>query len=337
MALRSTHWISQLFGQTASNLASGDPRELPTSTDSTRRITTIRSPRFQLLAAFALLAVCLIAWGCRSTPESGRKQLLLGAEADENQMGVTAYQEVLTKEPPSKNQKYVEIVRRVGNRIAAVSGKDDFKWEFNVIQSETQNAFCLPGGKVAIYEGIMPVCESEAGLAVVMSHEIAHAIARHGGERMAHQNLKNLGGLGTGKLADYFLGESESSDTQKKLILTGYDKGSEYLGILPYSRKHESEADLIGIELLAKAGYDPSEAPRFWERFAGAKSGQQQPEWLSTHPSDARRSADLRVALPEALKLYEQAPKKFGLGDKLVMIESTNIKEPSIAGTTRLR
>ncbi len=337
MALRSTHWFSRLLGPSTPTLAPGDPRDLPTSTDSTQRITSIRSSRLKLSVGLCLLTACLVAWGCRSTPVSGRKQLLLGAEESEIQMGVAAYKDVLTKEPPSKNQRYVEIVRRVGQRIAAVSERDDFQWEFNVIQSDTQNAFCLPGGKVAIYEGIMPVCESEAGLAVVMSHEIAHAIARHGGERMAHQNLKNLGGIGTGKLADYMLGESESSETKKKLILTGYDKGSEYLGILPYSRKHESEADLIGIQLLAKAGYDPSEAPRFWERFAGAKSGQQQPEWLSTHPSDARRSAELRAALPESLKLYEQAPQKFGLGDKLVMIESTNIKDPSIAGTTRLR
>ena len=333
MALRSTHGITPQLGQ----LAPGDPRDLPTSTDSSQRVTTIRSPRLKLIVGLGLLAVCLIAWGCRSTPVSGRKQLLLSSVESENQMGVTAYQEVLTKEPLSKNQKYVEIVRRVGQRIAAVSEQDDFKWEFNVIQSDTQNAFCLPGGKVAIYEGIIPVCESEAGLAVVMSHEIAHAIARHGGERMTQQNVKNLGGTAVGTVSDYFLKDTEGAESKKKIALAAYGAASEYGVVLPFSRKHESEADLIGIKLLAQAGYDPSEAPRFWERFAGAKSGQQQPEWLSTHPSDARRSADLRVALPEALKLYEQAPQKFGLGDKLVMIESTNIKDPSIAGTTRLR
>lgn len=284
-----------------------------------------------LAIGLGVVGVCLVCWGCRTTPVSGRQQLVLVPEQQEIQMGITAYDDVLKKEPLSKKQQYVAAVERVGKRIAAVAGRDDFKWEFKVIESDTQNAFCLPGGKVAVYEGIIPICESEAGLAVVMSHEIAHALARHGGERMTQQNIKNLGG----KAVDWVMQEQDES--KKKVVQTAYGVASEYGVILPYSRKHESEADLIGIELLAKAGYDPSEAPRFWERFGGAKGGKESPPWLSTHPSDAQRAADLRAALPKAMQLYEQAPEKVGLGIKLVTVESTNIKDPSIAGTTRFR
>lgn len=282
-----------------------------------------------LAVGVGLFGVCLACWGCRTTPVSGRQQLVLVPEQQEMQLGATAYQEVLQKEPLSKKQVYVEAVERVGKRIAAVAGRDDFDWEFKVIESETQNAFCLPGGKVAVYEGIIPICESEAGLAVVMSHEIAHALARHGGERMTQQNIKNLGG----KAVDWVM--QEQDDSKKKIVQTAYGVASEYGVILPYSRKHESEADLIGIDLLAKAGYDPSEAPRFWERFGGAKGGKQQPAWMSTHPSDAQRAADLRAALPKAMELYNAAPEKIGLGIKLVTVESTNIKDPSLAGSTR--
>lgn len=284
-----------------------------------------------LVMITGVLAVGLVCWGCRTTPVSGRSQLILGSEEKEIALGATAYGDVLSKEPLSKQKNYIDAVDRVGRRIAAVAGRDDFQWEFKVIQSETQNAFCLPGGKVAVYEGIIPICESEAGLAVVMSHEIAHALARHGGERMTQQEIKNLGGAAVNWALQ------EQDDTKKKIVQTAYGVASEYGVIRPYSRKHESEADLIGIELLAKAGYDPSEAPRFWERFATKKGAGQPPAWMSTHPSDAQRAADLRASLPRAMKLYEEAPTKIGLGEKLVTVESTNIREPSIASDTRLR
>ena len=158
-------------------------------------------------------------------------------------------------------------MRRIGQRIAAVANRPDFDWEFNVIESDTQNAFCLPGGKVAVYTGILSVCDNEAGLAVVMSHEVAHAIARHGGERMTYQTAQNLGKSAVGYMM-------QKQDEQKqKIVLTAYSGVSEYGVILPFSRKHEMEADRIGIMLMAKAGYDPSEAPVFWARFAGSKTG----------------------------------------------------------------
>lgn len=231
-------------------------------------------------------------------------------EAKEVEMGVTAFNDLIKAEKPSVNQRYVQMVERVGRRIAAVAGKPEYQWEFKVIQSPQQNAFCLPGGKVAIYEGILPICENEAGLAVVMSHEIAHATARHGGERMAHDTMANAGKAVLG----YFT--KSATDKTQDMVQTAYGVGSKYLGILPFSRKHESEADHIGLIYMAQAGYDPSEAPLFWERFARASEGAPA-EFLSTHPSHGRRSEDLRQLLPEAMQLYEAAAQKFGKGERL--------------------
>lgn len=297
-----------------------------------RHESGVSARRYQLAVIFSLLCVCLIAWGCQTTPISGRRKLaLLTPEPKEIKLGEEAYEQILSKEQPSKNQQYIEIVNRVGKRIAAVSGRDDFNWEFRVIASDQQNAFALPGGKVAVHEGIIPVCQSEAGLAVVMSHEIAHALARHGGERMQDQTIQNLGGKGIDFVGKWFL--EEEYDKHQELVLTAYGAGSKYFRTLPYSRKHETEADLIGIKLMAKAGYDPSEAPRFWERFSAAKSGGTPNEFFSTHPSDARRAGDLRTSLPESLKIYNAAENQYGLGDRLMTVESTNVTLPLVSNT----
>lgn len=269
------------------------------------------------LAVF--VAATLFAIGCQTAPVTKRRQLLVMSEEKENAMGLTAYQQVLKDEPVTKNQITIDIVRRVGQRIAAVAERPDFEWEFNVIESDTQNAFCLPGGKVAVYTGLLPICHTEAGLAVVMSHEIGHAIARHGGERMSLKTVQNS----ASDALKYVM--RDKSDSTQKIVLTAYGAGSEYGAILPYSRKHELEADHIGIMLMAKAGYDPAEAPKFWERFAGKKDGAAPIEFLSTHPSDARRSAALRDLLPEAIELYEDAPEQIGHGE---VIEHTS--NPSI-------
>lgn len=257
------------------------------------------------------LTATLVAIGCQSAPHTERRQLLMVSAEKENAMGLTAYQDVLKTEPVTQNSSAVDLVRRVGDRIAAVANRPDFEWEFNVIESKTQNAFCLPGGKVAVYTGILPVCQNEAGLAVVMSHEIGHAIARHGGERMSHQMVQN-----TAKNAVSKLLQNHDESTQK-IVLTAYGAGAQYGAILPYSRKHELEADHIGVLLMAKAGYDPSEAPQFWERFGEAKEGGAPIEFLSTHPSDARRASALRELLPEAMQIYQTAPNKIGLGEAI--------------------
>ena len=264
-----------------------------------------------LLALGMATPALILTVGCQQVPVTHRSQLLVTSMEKENEMGLTAYQEVLKSEPLTKNEKAIEMVRRVGQRIADVANQPDFKWEFNVIESETQNAFCLPGGKVAVYTGILPICENEAGLAVVMSHEVAHAIARHGGERMTYQTAQNMGKQAVG----YFTQKQE--EQKKQMILTAYGAASEYGVILPYSRKHELEADHIGILLMAKAGYDPSEAPVFWERFSGSKQGAAPMEWMSTHPADATRASALRELLPEAMQNYEGTTTKFGLGEPL--------------------
>lgn len=259
------------------------------------------------------LIVAVVIVGCRTTPVTGRKQLLnpLVSEASEVEMGVSAYDDLLKDEKPSTNQHYVEMVERVGRRIAAVAGRPDYQWEFRVIQSDQMNAFCLPGGKVAVYEGILPICETEAGLAVVMSHEIAHATARHGGERMAHNTLAS----GMQNAIGYMI--QDQSQKRRDLVLAAYGVVSQYGGILPYSRKHESEADHIGLIYMAQAGYDPAEAPLFWERFGAAAEGAPL-EFLSTHPSHDRRSEELRQLLPKARELYAAAPQKYGQGERLV-------------------
>jgi predicted Zn-dependent protease len=296
-----------------------------------RHQSGVSARRYQLAVILSLLCSCLIAWGCQTTPVSGRRKLVLVPETKEIVLGEDAYRDILSKEQLSKNEQYIEIVNRVGKRIAAVSGRDDFNWEFNVIESDQQNAFCLPGGKVAVHEGIIPVCQSEAGLAVVMSHEIAHALARHGGERMSHQQVKDVGGKVVNAAGKWFF--KEGYEGKEEIVLTAYGVVSEYGAIRPYSRTHETEADLIGIKLMAEAGYDPSEAPIFWERFSAAKDGETPMEFLSTHPSDARRASDLRASLPDALKIYNKAPQQYGLGDRLMVVESTNVTLPLVSNT----
>lgn len=254
--------------------------------------------RRQALQIFTASSLGIAACGCQSAPVTGRKQLIMMPESQEMALGAQAFTETLNKEPESQNPKIREMVARVGNRIAQVAGRDDFQWEFKAIASPTQNAFCLPGGKVAVYEGIIPVCESENGLAVVMSHEVAHALARHGGERMSHsavsQNLKNITSTFT----------KEKVPEKHELLMQAYGLGSEYLVLLPYNRKQESEADHIGLMLMAKAGYDPREAPKFWNRFSQTKGDAQTSEFFSTHPSDARRATDLMALMDEAMKVY---------------------------------
>ncbi len=269
-----------------------------------RRATVIAT----LMIATSMI-ITLLSSGCRTAPVSGRRQLVLIPEAQEISMGVRAYAETLAEEPKSQDQEIIDMVNRVGQRIAAVADKPEYDWEFRVIAKDVMNAFALPGGKVAVYEGILPVCQDEAGLAVVMSHEVAHAIARHGGERMSQQQVVT----GVGGVINA-ISQKKTSEATTDRIMQVYGGASKYGVILPFSRKHESEADAIGLILMAKAGYDPSVAPEFWERFS-SQNGDKPPEWLSTHPADARRAAELRELLPEAMKYYEAASQQLGMGE----------------------
>lgn len=251
-------------------------------------------------------------WGCKSAPMTGRKQLIWGSEQNEAAMGSDAFSQVINQAENSTPSIHQGLVQEVGQRIAAVSGKTDYEWEIRVLQSPEQNAYCLPGGKIVVYEGILPVCQNEAGLAVVMSHEVAHVLARHGGERMTQQTAVNSAQQMVGFIT------RNQQQVSRELWMKAYGVASSYGVLLPYSRKHEMEADHIGLMLMSQAGYDPSEAPKFWTRFGSAGSGAKPAEFLSTHPSDDRRASELEKLLPEALGIYRQAANPIGIGRNIV-------------------
>lgn len=247
--------------------------------------------------------IALVLAGCATVPITGRKSFNVIPESEEMALGADSYKKVLSSSKIEDTGPEVDMVRRVGQRIAAVAEKPEFKWEFNLIKNDsTINAFCLPGGKVAVYSGILPVAKSDAGLAVVMGHEIGHAIARHGGERMTDQLAFQLGGAGLSQLL------KEKSPATQSILLTAYGAGGTVGVLLPFSRNEESEADRIGLVLMARAGYDPHEAVQFWQRMERASNGQAPPEFLSTHPSHGRRVEDIQKWLPEAMKAYEASP-----------------------------
>lgn len=201
------------------------------------------------------------------------------------------------------------MVEEIGRRIAAVANQPDFQWEFKTLESDEPNAFCLPGGKVAIYTGIFKYAKNEAGLATVMGHEIGHAIARHGGQRMSEQMATSalMGAAG--------LGLSKMDNTKKGLIIAALGAVTTVGVTLPFSRAHETEADEIGLVLMSKAGYDPRESVNFWDRFSKA-GGKAPMKFLSTHPASEDRKAHLQKMLPQVLSLYENS-SKIGIGNDL--------------------
>ncbi|MCG3205323.1 MAG: Beta-barrel assembly-enhancing protease [Elusimicrobia bacterium] len=235
---------------------------------------------------------------CATVQYTGRKQFNLVSPEQEAQLGEQAYQEILQKTPLTKNADYQRRIREIGARIQAVANEPSFKWEFNVLQGKEVNAFCLPGGKVAFWDGIMPICESDAGVAVVMGHEVAHALAHHGAERMS----QGMGAEIIGELLSMGLGKA--SPEVRNGAMQAFGLGAQVGVILPFSRKHESEADKIGLILMAKAGYDPRTAVDFWKRMAQS-GGQKPPEFLSSHPSDETRIKQIESWLPEALSYYK--------------------------------
>ncbi|MBO7610849.1 MAG: M48 family metallopeptidase [Elusimicrobia bacterium] len=249
---------------------------------------------------YLLLALLVLVVGCTTVPMTGRYQLLLSDEAEEIAAGATSYGQYLAEAKISTDKTNTALVKKVGQKIAAVSDCD-YDWEFNLLESDEANAWCLSGGKVAVYTGILPYTQTEAGLATVMSHEIAHAIARHGAERSAQNTLLEYG-LAIG-------GATLANNPNKELIMLGVNVAGNVGVILPYSRKHESEADYMGLLLMAKAGYDPNEAIKFWQRMCAASGGSQGglSDFLSTHPSDEKRIKNLQEHLPEALEYYKKS------------------------------
>lgn len=240
------------------------------------------------------LAVFLTA--CATVPYTNRHQLNLVSASEERQLGEQAYAEVLKKSPLTTNQAFQNRIKEIGRRIQAAANQPDYKWEFNVLQGKDINAFCLPGGKVAFWEAIIPICDTDDGIAVVMGHEVAHAIAHHGAERMSQGMGANI----IGELLSAGLGKADPGVRDN--VLKAYGLGAQVGVMLPFSRSHESEADHIGLILMAKAGYNPRAAVDFWKRMS-KQGGQKPPEFLSTHPSDDTRIQQIEKWLPEALSV----------------------------------
>jgi predicted Zn-dependent protease len=262
---------------------------------------------YAALGAGAATSLLSAVAGCYRAPGTARDQLIFFSEEKELQFGLSAYREVLRGARLSENAEITEMVQRVGQRIAKAANKPEYQWEFAVIQEDNMvNAFCLPGGKVAVFTGILKVTKGEAGLATVMGHEIAHALQRHGVERMSRSILDQIAQLGA--LGAAASGHANGAAIQGLLGAYGVNVS------LPFNRKQESEADYIGLRLMAEAGYDPREAVPFWERMSGCprqmigkvcfRSQQAIPEFLSTHPSDLTRINQIEAWLPEALQHY---------------------------------
>ena len=254
--------------------------------------------RPSMMALVAGTAALMAIAACRTVPLTGRTQLLLLSEGEELSMGATAYDQAIGTAKLSKDKEANDQVRRVGQRIAEASGRDDYEWEFKVIANDEQaNAFCLPGGKIAVYTGILQHTKSDAGLAVVLGHEVAHALIRHGGERVSQGILASAGTAAVAKA----LGQGDPGTV--KAISAALGIGLTVGVLMPFSRTHESEADRVGLTLMAKAGYRPEEAVGFWKRMAKA-GGAGGPEFLSTHPSHSTRIAQIEGWLPEANESY---------------------------------
>jgi len=262
----------------------------------------------------SLLLVSLFLAGCETNPYTGRSQLLMVSANEMNQMGATQYSQMLSdpKVVLSKDAREIDPVKRVAARIIAAAKRSkyaeaakSFDWEVTVIKDDkTKNAWALPGGKIAVYTGIFPMAKDEAGLAAILGHEVVHALAQHGGERMS-QNVVAQAGLTVSNIGLAILGVDPTLNQAAMQVMgAGVKTGI----LLPFSRKHESEADYVGILLAADAGYDPREAVHIWERMAAA-SGEGPPEFLSTHPAHKTRIADLKRWMPEALALYKRASK----------------------------
>ncbi len=232
----------------------------------------------------------------------GREVRLGMSPAQEQSLGLQAFNEVLTSNRVIQSGQDYETVQRCATRLSRVTGKwgANFQWKVALVQSPQVNAFCLPGGKICVYTGILPVAKSEAGLAVVMGHEIGHATLRHGSERMLQQQSVNT--LLTG--VNFSLGDVGYN--QRQVIMGVIGAGAQYGVLNPFSREHESEADSIGLKYMASAGYDPREAITFWERMSASSKGAPA-EFLSTHPSHETRIQRLKAQMPQALEIYRKA------------------------------
>ena len=268
---------------------------------------------FLLRGAAAILL--LGGLSCATVPITGRSQLHLIPDSEMMSMSYSEYGQVLKNSKLSTDAKQTDKIRRVGVRIQgaveryfAEQGMSDrlsgYRWEFNLVEGKDVNAWCMPGGKVVFYTGILPVCQDENGIAVVMGHEVAHAVAGHGGERMSQQLVAQMGGTALS------VALKDKPEQTRNLWLGAFGAGAQVGVLLPFSRTQESEADHLGLVFMAMAGYDPNQALAFWQRMSASNQGGAPPEFLSTHPSDQTRIAKIRAELPEAMKHYHPAGSK---------------------------
>lgn len=255
---------------------------------------------------FILLFIAVIISSCSIVPITGRKQLKLLPSSQMNAMAVESYGLFLKENKVSSNQQQTKLLRKVGNNIRLAVEEymlsqgqqkvlEGFDWEFNLIENKLVNAWAMPGGKIVFYTGILPICQNETGIAVVMSHEISHIIARHGNERMSQGLITQLGGLGL------TIALKEKPQETRNLYLTAYGIGAQLGYLLPFSRTHELEADKIGLIFMAIAGYDPHAAPDFWLRMDENSTRHSPPEFLSTHPSHESRINAMMEFMPTAI------------------------------------
>lgn len=262
----------------------------------------MKSLSARIFTSVSLLLLAAVALtGCTTVPETGRRQFNFMSPADEMQMGYSEFDKMKKEVPISKDPAANAMLQRVGKRVAAVAPLPDAQWEFVVFDSKEANAFCLPGGKVGIYTGILPITKDEAGLATVIGHEVAHAVARHGGERITTAMGLQLLGVAVD------VGTANSK--YHSYATAGYGLGSQLGAALPHSRLQESEADHLGLLYMARAGYNPEAAVGFWQRFAefNQKHGGDTPWFLRTHPLDETRVKQLQGWMPEAKAQFRPA------------------------------
>jgi predicted Zn-dependent protease len=255
------------------------------------------------------VALSTLVWACSVVPITGRRQFSMVPESEIMAMSFRQYDEFIKENPLSKNKAQTALVKKVGTKISSAVERyfvenglegqlSNFQWEFNLVADDTPNAWCMPGGKVVFYEGILPITEDEQGIAVVMGHEIAHAVAKHGSERMSQQMGAQLGATALSVVL------AEKPEETQNLYMTAFGVATQVGLILPYSRTHETEADRLGLIFMAMAGYDPSTAVAFWSRMAELGGGSNPIPFLSTHPSNNTRIRNLQNVLPEAMKYY---------------------------------
>jgi predicted Zn-dependent protease len=266
--------------------------------------------QMRIRIVLSIVLVSLFLASCATVPITGRRQLSLIPDNEMLSMSFQEYDQFLKENSLSKNRRETQMVKTVGTRIQGAVEQyfadqnlsqqlEGYEWEFNLVESDEVNAWCMPGGKVVVYTGILPVTQDDTGLAVVMGHEIAHAIAKHGNERMSQGLLAELGGIALQEAL------RNKPDTTRQVWMTAFGLGAQVGVLLPFSRLQESEADHLGLIFMAMAGYDPRYAVGFWERMA-QKGGGKPPEFLSTHPSDQTRIKKIEQEIPEALQYYRE-------------------------------